>query len=36
MPDLRLAGEIERLTSIQVSGIKHMPVKFTPGKAAAA
>ena len=36
MPDLRLAGEVERLTSIQVAGIKHMPVKFTPGKAAAA
>jgi cytochrome P450 len=36
MPDLRLAGEVERLTSIQVAGIKHMPVKFTPRKAAAA
>jgi cytochrome P450 len=36
MPDLRLAGEVERLTSIQVAGIKHMPVAFTPGKAAAA
>jgi cytochrome P450 len=36
MPDIRLAGEVERLTSIQVAGIKHMPVKFTPGKAAAA
>ena len=36
MPDLQLAGEVERLTSIQVAGIKHMPVKFTPGKAAAA
>ncbi len=36
MPDLRLAGEVERLTSIQVAGIKHMPVVFTPGKAAAA
>jgi len=36
MPDLRLAGEVERLTSIQVAGIKHMPVKFTPSKAAAA
>jgi cytochrome P450 len=35
MPDLRLAGEVERLTSIQVAGIKHMPVAFT-GKAAAA
>jgi cytochrome P450 len=36
MPDLALAGEVERLTSIQVAGIKHMPVKFTPRKAAAA
>lgn len=36
IPDLRLAGEVERLTSFQVAGIKHMPVAFTPGKAAAA
>ena len=36
MPDLRLAGEVERLTSFQVAGIKHMPVAFTPSKAAAA
>ncbi len=36
MPDLRLTGEVERLTSIQVAGIKHMPVAFTPGNAAAA
>jgi cholest-4-en-3-one 26-monooxygenase len=36
MPDLRLAGEVERLKSFQVAGIKHMPVAFTPSKAAAA
>ncbi len=36
MPDLRLTGEVERLTSFQVAGIKHMPVAFTPRKAAAA
>jgi cytochrome P450 len=36
MPNLTLAGEIERLSSIQIAGIKHMPVKFTPGKTAAA
>jgi cytochrome P450 len=36
MPDIRLAGEVERLTSFQVAGIKHMPVAFTPRKAAAA
>ncbi len=35
LPDLRLAGEVERLTSIQVAGIKHMQVKFTPKRAAA-
>jgi len=36
MPDLRLTGEVERLKSFQVAGIKHMPVAFTPNKAAAA
>jgi cholest-4-en-3-one 26-monooxygenase len=36
MPDLRLAGEVERLKSFQVAGIKHMPVAFTPSRAAAA
>jgi len=36
MPDLRLTGEVERLKSFQVAGIKHMPVAFTPSKAAAA
>ena len=35
MPDIRLRGEVERLNSIQVAGIKHMPVKFTPDKAVA-
>ncbi len=36
MPDLTLTGEVERLKSFQVAGIKHMPVAFTPSKAAAA
>ncbi len=35
-PDMELAGEVERLASIQFAGIKHMPVKFTPTKARAA
>jgi cholest-4-en-3-one 26-monooxygenase len=36
MPDLRLAGDVERLRSNVVAGIKHMPVRFTPRRAAAA
>lgn len=36
MPDIRLAGPIERLRSNVIAGIKHMPVRFTPRKAAAA
>jgi cholest-4-en-3-one 26-monooxygenase len=36
MPDLRLAGAVERLRSNVVAGIKHMPVRFTPRRAAAA
>lgn len=32
-PDMELAGEVERLASMQFAGIKHMPVKFTPTKA---
>lgn len=33
MPDLELAGPVERLRSNFVAGIKHMPVRFTPGRA---
>jgi cholest-4-en-3-one 26-monooxygenase len=29
-PDMELAGEVERLASMQFAGIKHMPVRFTP------
>jgi cytochrome P450 len=36
MPDLKLAGEVERLTSFQVAGIKHMPVAFKAGMAKSA
>jgi cytochrome P450 len=36
MPDLMLAGEVERLTSFQVAGIKHMPVAFKAGMAKSA
>jgi cytochrome P450 len=31
MPDLAVAGPIERLPSIFINGLKHMPVRFTPG-----
>ncbi len=33
MPDLELAGPVERLRSNFVAGIKRMPVKFTPREA---
>lgn len=32
MPDLELAGPVERLRSNFVAGIKHMPVRFTPSQ----
>ena len=35
MPDLELAGPVERLRSNFVAGIKHMPVRFTPKRAKA-
>ncbi|MGO9062736.1 MAG: cytochrome P450 [Candidatus Binataceae bacterium] len=35
IPDLQLAGEVQRLSSNLVAGIKHMPVRFTPKAAAA-
>ncbi|HVA81743.1 MAG TPA: cytochrome P450 [Candidatus Binataceae bacterium] len=35
MPDLELAGPVERLRSNFVAGIKHMPVRFTPSRASA-
>jgi cholest-4-en-3-one 26-monooxygenase len=31
MPDMQLAGEPDRLLSNFIGGIKHMPVKWTPG-----
>ncbi len=31
-PDMHLAGEVERLRSNFIGGIKHMPVEFTPGE----
>ena len=34
MPDIQQAGPAQRLRSNFISGIKHMPVKFTPEKAA--
>jgi cholest-4-en-3-one 26-monooxygenase len=36
MPDIELAGSVERLRSNFVAGIKHMPVRFSPSRAAAA
>jgi cholest-4-en-3-one 26-monooxygenase len=30
MPDIRLDGEVERLQSQFISGVKHIPVAFTP------
>jgi cytochrome P450 len=30
LPDMELAGPVQRLHSIQLFGPKHMPVKFTP------
>jgi cytochrome P450 len=36
LPDLKLAGEVRRLRSHIVAGIKHMPVTFTPDSHAAA
>ena len=32
LPDMQLAGEPERLRSNFIGGIKHMPVKWTPGQ----
>jgi cytochrome P450 len=30
LPDIQLAGPVERLRSNFLNGIKHMPVRFTP------
>ena len=31
MPDMELAGDVKRLRSNFINGIKHIPVRFTPG-----
>lgn len=31
LPDLELAGEPEQLRSSFINGVKHLPVRFTPG-----
>ncbi len=36
LPDMQLAGEPDRLLSNFIGGIKHMPVKWTPGTRAGA
>lgn len=33
LPDMRLAGDPERLRSTLIAGIKHLPVQFTPERA---
>ncbi|MBI5288876.1 MAG: cytochrome P450 [Chloroflexi bacterium] len=33
LPDIELAGPVDRLRSNFINGIKHMPVKFTPARA---
>jgi cytochrome P450 len=30
LPDMELAGPVQRLRSNFINGIKHMPVRFTP------
>jgi cytochrome P450 len=32
LPDIRLNGEIERICSNQLAGIKRMPIRFSPGR----
>lgn len=34
LPDIRLGGEIERICSNQLAGIKHMPIRYSPIAAA--
>ena len=34
LPDMELAGPVQRLRSNFINGIKHMPVKFTPSTTA--
>jgi len=34
LPDVQLDGEIERICSNQLAGIKHMPIKYSPTAAA--
>ncbi len=33
MPDIHVSGEAQRLRSMFINGIKHLPVAFTPGGA---
>jgi cholest-4-en-3-one 26-monooxygenase len=30
LPDIRQAGEVQRLQSQFINGVKHLPVAFTP------
>jgi hypothetical protein len=31
VPDIALDGEVQRLQSAFINGVKHIPVAFTPG-----
>ena len=33
LPDIRLNGEVQRLRSNFINGVKHLPVGFTPSPA---
>jgi hypothetical protein len=32
MPDIHLEGEVQRLQSAFINGVKHIPVGFEPGQ----
>ena len=36
LPDMELAGPVQRLRSTFINGIKHMPVRYTPVAASSA
>ncbi len=31
MPDIHLDGEVQRLQSAFINGVKHLPIAFSPG-----
>jgi len=36
MPDIELAGKVERLRSNFINGVKRMPIRYTPSRKLAA